>query len=610
MEVATTAMPAAAAGAASAAKRKQITPRNVKETVSSAVGAGKSSHSRDTVRITSAARRAAQRAGERATEVKARNVQTMANQTKITLTNKQRKAGITEAEVRAKLFRTEPVVVDPASMRKTTTDRKGRTKTVPYTRTGRQNNKELNSREKRKDKRKEERRPEVVSKRKCIYCGGMDCMRWPTRCPDCSLAAVVVTGPSRALEGTLSCYRRNCRYSQESGYVYRWHPRIIPATPPPPPGTPDSMQGEHGSEAHVNAKPASKRTAKRRRLRRRKREAARIGAIVNDPEAVDEVPVTQPPPEIENVPVETTPAQPRVETRAMVSISTQTETLERNEMGTQTGPPPRPPPPTPEALARCTSPPTTSVKTVLDHPLGRSALRLEFDRIFDDVDAFSAEDMQGTKAKTLGPAEDKEPEQPKDEDDESKPDGGSRPKSEVEDDPKKEGDDDPKKPDDSGKPGDDDDEVEVAIDALALVQPPRGMRVLPFQPPSIRERYAQRREIEIVDAELLAFMRRKAAYLPRTGELQQRLKSYGEEWLKKNRPGTTETDALNMLIKAVRVAMVPTYDEEEARQFIKNRHNLRAMHKASAAAKGDLGRRWSFFGRKKVGLDPVDVASH
>ena len=136
----------------------------------------------------------------------------------------------------------------------------------------------------------------------------------------------------------------------------------------------------------------------------------------------------------------------------------------------------------------------------------------------------------------------------------------------------------------------------------------RVVTVTAFRAPGFLKRREQRRQVEEIDDELLAHLQSYAAFKPRTGQMQATLSTRARDWVTKTYPGISEREKCDKVVKAVRAAMVPTAVEEETRQFLSSKSNLKQTIKASKAARGHLGKRGFF--RKMVGLEDVDKSSH
>jgi len=622
---------ASAGLAEGAVKRDQIRREQAAKNVGGD-GAVKSSRTSHKVKITAAARRQAARMSERKTEEANRDIGHLAGMATIKLTKAQRKQGMTEEDVRRSLFKPVKTYIDPATLRKMISTEDGGNKLVPYGRTGVR--KPGTAKERRKEQRRaqaplpSQRQPKKQQQRLCPYCKKEECRAWePVRCPECGLSAIVNCPPTQRYTGSMSCYRRGCRYGHETGYIYQWHPKLrveeSPIRPPTPiaqeeewlgeplpqraprerrgkstrtpilPGKPDQEERSTPKPAEVPPPPslagtscsmrsaASSRTLRRRRQRKQAREIRRTRSEGNISSLNPTVNA--------GIPTDASVMQgpsglseeregPKPNTR---SIGVGTECLTA-EVGTCTH----------EDKTTRSKPRWIIPEAVDESPLTT---------IFEDEEDATREANEAADSMIVafeGWINDL-PDEPEDTPP-SNPQTTPNPGQET----------GPKGSDPTSNVRQEERVVEEVEEAREEHPVRIPVAMTPFNPPGMLERRRMRNNLVVEDEELLFFLKGKAFAAPRTGHMQKNLSRYAYDWLKQNRPGLTQEDMFKRMATAVAGAMIPDTSEEHMRQFMKQGDNLEAMHKASLASRGNLGRKWGWFGRKTMRLDPVDLDSH
>jgi hypothetical protein len=110
--------------------------------------------------------------------------------------------------------------------------------------------------------------------------------------------------------------------------------------------------------------------------------------------------------------------------------------------------------------------------------------------------------------------------------------------------------------------------------------------------PGYNERAQMREGITAFD-DLVARLQRYSYAQQRTPALRATLVQQAYKWLDNTRPYDKwpEVDRFNLVGPAVEAAMVPSYQEEYGRQYLKGAAQHGRMTKATRAAKGFLGRR-------------------
>lgn len=129
------------------------------------------------------------------------------------------------------------------------------------------------------------------------------------------------------------------------------------------------------------------------------------------------------------------------------------------------------------------------------------------------------------------------------------------------------------------------------------------------------ERSKQRKEIEVLDAELYYYLAAKSMFSNKSASTISDLKGKAELWLDKNRPDYTTQERYEVIASCVLPSMIPRDAEENARRFLSNNDNMKRVVAAGDLMQGKVSARREFslrghFGFKKltVVLPKTDIA--